>query len=68
MQADTPKQRWFVEVIEAATDSTHEKVIKTIQCDGQRTAERVERGMNINLNHERFYIRIYSPEKEQIHD
>ena len=56
MQADTPKP-WRVEVIE---DDTQE-VVKTIECHTEREAQRVERGLLINLNHERFHTNIVSP-------
>ena len=56
MQADTPKP-WRVEVIEDAT----QEVVKTIQCHTKREAERVERGLLINLNHERFHTSIVPP-------
>lgn len=56
MQADTPKP-WRVEVIE---DDTQE-VVKTIECHTKREAERVERGLLINLNHERFHANIVPP-------
>lgn len=56
MQADTPKP-WRVEVIE---DDTQE-VVKTIQCHTKREAERVERGLLINLNHKRFHTNIAPP-------
>lgn len=43
-----------VEVI----DYTTGKCIKTIPCESERAADRVDRGVQINLNHERYYTRI----------
>jgi hypothetical protein len=47
--------KWFVEVVEHGAE---EKIAKLIECDSERAAERVERGVNINLNHERFFTRL----------
>lgn len=54
-------ERWEVHVVETATN----EVVKRIACPGQHTAEKVERGLNINLNHERFFTNIVllAPEK-----
>ncbi len=46
--------RWFVEIVEYDT----ERVDKSMRCHSERDAEKVDRGANINLNHERFYTRI----------
>lgn len=43
-----------VEIVETATD----EVVETVGDNAYRTAERIERGININLNHEKFYTRI----------
>ena len=43
-----------VEVVEDATGA----VVKAIGCVTQRQAERVEGGLSINLNHERYSTRI----------
>ena len=56
---DTPKP-WRVEVVEDAT----QEVVKTIQCHTKREAERVERGLLINLNHERFHTSIVPPQEK----
>lgn len=47
-----------VEVVEDATGT----VVKTIECATQRQAERVEGGLSINLNHERYSTRIATGE------
>ena len=39
-------------------DETTGDVVKAIPCTSQRQAERVEGGININLNHERYFTRI----------
>ena len=41
----------IVQVIEYATS----EVVKEIPCENERSAERVERGVNINLNHDQFF-------------
>lgn len=46
---------WFVEVID--NDGV---VIKTFSCASERSAERVERGVSINLDHEKYSTRIVS--------
>ena len=56
---DTPKQ-WRVEVVEDAT----QEVVKTIQCHTQREAERVERGLSINMNHADYYTKIEQPKDQ----
>ena len=45
---------WFVEIVEDETGA----VIKEIACTSARSAERVEDGVNINLDHARFTTRI----------
>jgi hypothetical protein len=48
---------WFVEVV--AYSTLGECAMKRIgPCSSERDAEKVDRGVNINLNHERFYTRI----------
>ena len=59
MQAGTPKP-WRVEVVEDAT----QEVVKTIQCHTQREAERVERGLSINMNHADYYTKIEQPKDQ----
>ena len=49
-----------VEVVEDATGA----VVKTIGCVTQRQAERVEGGLSINLNHERYSTRITTGDAE----
>lgn len=44
----------IVKIIETETG----KVVQEIPCKGEREAERVERGANINLNHEKFHTEI----------
>lgn len=45
---------YTVQVIEYATS----EVVKKIQCDNERMADRVERGLSINLNHDRFFTQV----------
>ena len=52
--SDAPKV-FFVDIIETATNST----IQTIgPSSSPREAERVERGININLNHAEFHTEV----------
>jgi len=51
---DTSNGRWRVNIRETASDT----VIHTIWCNSEREAERVERGVGINLNHDRFHTEI----------
>lgn len=37
-------------------------VVKEIKCMSEKQAERVEEGININLNHEKFFTQIKSGE------
>jgi hypothetical protein len=49
--------KWFVEVVERG--AAEKKVVKRIECGAsERMAEKAQRGVNINLNHERFFTRI----------
>lgn len=52
------KKHWVVEVVEVA----NKKVVTRIDChtDSRSHAERVQRGVNINLNHAKFFTRLVS--------
>ncbi len=50
---------WKIEVV----DSTTDKVVKTFKADSEREANRIDDGLNINLNHEAFWTRVV-PSKE----
>jgi hypothetical protein len=52
------KGEWKVEVVHIET----EEVVKAIECNSERSAERVERGVLINMNHEDYFTRIVGPE------
>lgn len=45
---------WRVNVRKQETD----EVNHTVWCKSEREADRVERGMNINLNHDDFYTEV----------
>lgn len=49
---------WNVQIINSKTG----EVVRDIPCDNQRIAERVERGANINLDHENFHTKIVDKE------
>lgn len=46
--------KYYVEVVETETDEVVERMGPT----AERTAEKIERGVNINLNHEDYHTRI----------
>ena len=50
----TKSEQWVVLVVEDATG----KVVQTLGPRDLRTAERIEDGVNINLNHKRFHTRL----------
>ena len=51
----------YVNIIEMNT----EEVIKKLSCRSMREAIRVERGVNINLDHENYYTSIYDPNEDK---
>lgn len=54
----TPAEKpWKVEIVDMKTN----EVFHVIQCTSERSAERVDAGANINLDHERFFTRIAGP-------
>lgn len=46
--------QWVVYVLDDATGG----VVHRVLCSSERAAERVEDGININLNHERYSTRV----------
>lgn len=46
--------KWIVEIVEYDTG----RIERAIDCESARRAERVDDGVNINLNHDRYYTRI----------
>lgn len=46
--------KYVVQVVSYETG----EIVKETPCDNERAAARLERGLNINLDHERFYTRI----------
>ena len=54
--------KYFVEIVEYETDEVALRLGPEIN---ERQAERLERGMNINLNHDRFFTRIDEVEDDQ---
>ena len=55
-QAKRENAAFCIEVVDETTNS----VVKAIDCASQRQADRIEAGLNINLNHERYFTRIVS--------
>jgi hypothetical protein len=45
---------WSVKVIESATG----KVVKEMKVNSERQADRIETGLSINLNHEKFHTEV----------
>jgi hypothetical protein len=50
---------FYVEVLKIGTD----EIVRRLGPHDERTAERVERGVSINLDHEKFYTRIVEDEQ-----
>lgn len=53
------KQGWAVKVVEDATG----EVVKLLPARDQRDAEKIERGLEINLNHEKYTCSVVEPAK-----
>ena len=53
-------ETYKIKVIEANTG----EVVKTLEATTERSAERVERGLSINLNHADYYTVIEPPKKD----
>lgn len=49
-----------IKVIKADTG----EVVKTLEAATERAAERIDRGLNINLNHADYYTMIEPPKKD----
>lgn len=58
------EQMWAIEVVERGDREQPESVVKVIAKKGlpYRQAERVERGVNINLNRKYFFTRLVHAE------
>ena len=56
----TTEQTWKVQVIAYDTD----EVIKEIAVPTERQADRVDDGLNINLDHEKYFTRVVSPDEQ----
>jgi hypothetical protein len=48
--------KWIVEVIAYKGG----EVVKTFKSSTERAADKIDRGLNINLNHDQFYTRVTS--------
>jgi hypothetical protein len=46
--------RYHVEIVSYATG----EVVKRLKASSERQAEKVDRGININLNHDEYYTRV----------
>ena len=53
-------ETYKIKVIEANTG----EVVKTLEATTERSAERVERGLNRNMNHPDYYTVIEPPKKD----
>jgi len=53
---------YYVQVISYETD----EIVKELGPMSERKADRVDNGLNINLNHERYYTWIVSEEEREI--
>lgn len=50
---------WKVEIVSYDTG----EVVKTMDAESERQADRIDRGVNINLNHEKFFTRVVETEQ-----
>lgn len=53
---ETQVEQFYVEIVEYAT----EEVVKQSGPHSERRADKLDDGLNINLNHERYFTRIVS--------
>ena len=51
---------WYVEIVERSTDFAPERIEKRMGPKPHRLAEKLARGAEINLDHDRFYVRVVS--------
>ena len=56
-----PQADYKIQVVDAETD----EIVKTLEAHNLRTAERIDDGLNINLNHMKFFTRIVEPKEQQ---
>ena len=54
-----PQADYKIQVVDTETD----EIVKTLEAHNLRTAERVDDGLNINLNHMKFFTRIVEPKE-----
>lgn len=52
---------WKVEVIEYYTGN----IVKTLEAKSERAADRIDDGININLDHDAFFTRVVDCEIEE---
>ena len=52
---------WLIKVV----NSDSGEVVKTLQANSERAADRIDDGININLNHEKFHTVVEKQEKAQ---
>ncbi len=52
--------KFYIEVIEYESGA----VVSRMEASSERRAEKIDRGVNINLNHEDYYTRIVEEEEE----
>jgi hypothetical protein len=51
-------KEFYVEIVQYAEEGEDEKVVKRSGPHSERRADKIDDGLNINLNHERFYTRV----------
>ncbi len=55
-------KKWRVEIVAYEGD----KVVKTMEAMSERQAEKLERGVSINMNHENYYTRVFNLDVEAV--
>lgn len=56
--------KWLVE-IRPFNDDESDPGFRRLEAHNERDAERIERGANINLNHEKYYTQIVPPSPQE---
>lgn len=56
--------QYFVEIVKYAADGMPQEVVKRMGPHSLRTAEKIERGADINLNHDDYYTQVVDGDGE----
>lgn len=56
---------WYIEIVKKATEDSEEEVVERMGPKPSRIADMIERGANINLNHDDYFVRQVPAEGEK---